>query len=105
MDKTLGQYLAEHRYNLRMTQDAFGAKYGISGPAVFKFEKGYVHLRLALWFRISQAMGMPERKAVLMHVRYTLPSEFHSLFNPDSKPPAPTGETCGGLAATFCSRV
>ncbi len=88
MDKPIGQLIVAYRYKVRMTQDQFGVKYGVSGPAIFKFEKGYVHPNLALWLRISPDMGITERKAVLMHVRSKLPSEFHSLINPDSKPPA-----------------
>jgi len=88
MSKSLGEIIQDHRFKLRMTQDQFGSKYAVSGPAIFKFEKGYVHPSLTLWLRISEDIGFPERKAVLMHVQSKLPDEFRALIKPDSKPKA-----------------
>lgn len=89
MSKSLSELIQGHRSKLKMTQDEFGSKYGVSGPAIFKFEKGYVHPSLILWLRISKDIGIPEGKAVLMHVQSKMPDEFKDLIKPDSKPKAP----------------
>jgi DNA-binding XRE family transcriptional regulator len=64
-----------------MTQDQFGAKYGVSGPAVFKFEKGYVKPSLDLWLKMSRDLDIPEKKAVLLWVKAKLPQEFQSIID------------------------
>ena len=42
MESFLGEIIYQSRLKLGMTQDQYGAKYDVSGPAVFKFEKGFV---------------------------------------------------------------
>jgi hypothetical protein len=53
-----------------------GSTYSVSGPAIFKFEKGYVVPSLQLWLRMSKDMGIDTRTAVLMHIQEKLPQEY-----------------------------
>lgn len=77
----LGDRIYEHRVALDMTQDQFGAKYGVSGPAIFKFEKGYVKPSLNLWLQMAKDFKIPEKKAVLMWVKSRLPEKFQNLID------------------------
>jgi DNA-binding XRE family transcriptional regulator len=54
-------------------------RYKVSGPAIFKVEKGYVTPSLKLWRVIAADMGIAEKEAVLMWVRQKLPSRYHFL--------------------------
>ena len=73
MAKITAQRILRHRKRLGMTQEEFGQQYGVSGPAVFKFEKGYVVPSLRLWLKIAAEMRIPTKTAVLMHVYDKLP--------------------------------
>ena len=97
MGKSLGDLIYAHRAKMETTQDEFGSKYGVSGPAIFKFEKGYVHPSLPLWLRFSEDMDIPENKAVLMQVQSKLRDEFKSLIKPDVKPKVPKRVTKGKI--------
>jgi len=77
----IGERIYEHRVALELTQDQFGAKYGVSGPAIFKFEKGYVKPSLDLWLVLSKDFKIPEKKAVLMWVKSRLPEKYQSLID------------------------
>ena len=79
MENILGTRIAESRDRLGLTQDQFGARYGVSGPAVFKFEKGYVKPSLDLWLKMARDCNVPERKAVLLWIRAKLPKEYQSF--------------------------
>jgi len=81
MENILGARIAELRKKLGLTQDQFGARYGVSGPAVFKFEKGYVKPSLELWLKIARECGIPEKKAVLLWVRAKLPQQFQPFID------------------------
>ncbi len=81
MENILGVRIAEAREKLGLTQDQFGARYGFSGPAVFKFEKGYVKPSLDLWLKIARDCGIPEKKAVLLWIRVKLPKEYQSYID------------------------
>ncbi len=74
--KLIAAQLTRYRKRLKVTQDQFGSDYGVSGPAVFKFEKGYVCPGLPLWLRLSKAMGIDARRAVLMWAKDRLPDQF-----------------------------
>ncbi len=74
----LGRMIQEFRERNGLTQDNLGRRYDISGPAVFKFEKGYVNPSLELWKRIAADMGLGEPEAVLIWVRAKLPEEHQS---------------------------
>src|SRR5690242_16637083 len=73
-------YLGEIIYNARqkenLTQDQYGSRYSVSGPAIFKFEKGYVKPSLDLWLRMSLDAGISERRAVLLWVKSKLPEKY-----------------------------
>ena len=77
----LGECIYEHRKALEMTQDQFGAKYEVSGPAVFKFEKGYVKPSLRLWLVMAKDCKIPESKAVLLWVKSRLPQKYQDLID------------------------
>ena len=42
MDNRIGKTIERYRKSLGKTQDQLGAMYSVTGPAIFKFEKGYV---------------------------------------------------------------
>jgi DNA-binding XRE family transcriptional regulator len=79
MENILGVKIAEAREKMKLTQDQFGARYGVSGPAVFKFEKGYVKPSLDLWLKMAHDSNLGEKKAVLMWIKAKLPREFQSF--------------------------
>jgi DNA-binding XRE family transcriptional regulator len=79
MANFLGKRIFELRSKLHLTQDQFGAKYGVSGPAIFKFEKNYVKPSLALWLKIARDCGLEERQAVLLWVKAKLPDQYHDF--------------------------
>lgn len=79
MANIIGDVLYESRVNQGLTQDQFGAKYDVSGPAVFKFEKGYVKPSLDLWLKMAADFGIPEKTAVLMWLKSRLPEKYQSL--------------------------
>ncbi len=93
MANLIGDVIYENRVNEGLTQDQFGSKYDISGPAVFKFEKGYVKPSLDLWLRMAADFKIPEKTAVLMWLKSRLPEKFQSLIeikNPQAVAEAPT---------------
>jgi transcriptional regulator with XRE-family HTH domain len=77
----IGRRIYDIRKNLKLTQDEFGRRYDISGPAVFKFEKGKVKPSLELWLRIAKDMGMPESRAVLIWAREKLPEKYREYID------------------------
>ena len=85
MKNEIGALIAKDRENLELTQDQYGRKYDVSGPAIFKFERSYVKPSLDLWLKISKGMGMKEQKAVLMWVRAKLPRKYQSFIDIDVK--------------------
>ena len=56
MKNYLGDIIFEYRKKVNLTQDQYGSKYRVSGPAVFKFEKGYVKPSLELWLKMAAEM-------------------------------------------------
>jgi len=76
MKNILGTRILEYRESLKLTQDQFGAKYGVSGPAIFKFEKGYVKPSLDLWMSMARDLGLSDRRAVLLWIKAKLPDKF-----------------------------
>ena len=76
MKRFIGDVIFATRREQKLTQDQYGAKYGISGPAVFKFEKNYVRPSLNLWLRMAKDAGMAERRAVLLWVKNRLPEPY-----------------------------
>ena len=81
MSNVVGEAIFRHRKKIGMTQDQFGAKFHVSGPAIFKFEKGYVRPSLDVWLKISADIKIPRTHAVLMWLKDRLPDEFSSLID------------------------
>lgn len=78
MSETLGKIVFRSRSQLNLTQDEFGARYSVSGPAIFKFEKDYVRPSLALWLAIASDAELTERRAVILWLRAKLPPEYQA---------------------------
>lgn len=81
MENIIGTRIAESRQTLGLTQDQFGARYGVSGPAVFKFEKGYVKPSLDLWLKMARDCDIAEKKAVLLWVKAKLPPQYRTFID------------------------
>lgn len=77
--ETIGQYIYELRIQKGLTQDQFGKLYQISGPAVFKFEKGFVKPSLELWLSIAKDVPLSDKVAVLLWIRDRLPENFQDV--------------------------
>lgn len=75
MKNILGTRILEYRESFGLTQDQFGSKYSVSGPAIFKFEKGYVKPSLELWLKIARDFGLNDRRAVLLWIKAKLPEK------------------------------
>jgi DNA-binding XRE family transcriptional regulator len=76
MKNYLGEIIYQSRLDLDLTQDQYGAKYGVSGPAIFKFEKGYVRPSLELWLKMATDVGLTERRSVLLWLKSKLPDNY-----------------------------
>lgn len=72
----IGGIIYDSRMNLDLTQDEFGSRYSVSGPAVFKFEKGYVRPSLDLWLQMANDAGLTDRRAVLLWLKSKLPEKY-----------------------------
>jgi transcriptional regulator with XRE-family HTH domain len=83
VEGTMSNYIGEEIYRNRkaqkLTQDQYGLRFSVSGPAIFKFEKGFVRPSLKLWLEISEDLKIPERKAVLMWIKDRLPDKFQHI--------------------------
>ncbi len=76
MKTEIGEMIGASRTKMGLTQDQFGKKYNVSGPAIFKFEKSYVKPSLDLWMLMAKDMKIAEKEAVLTWVRAKLPKRF-----------------------------
>ena len=76
MENILGDIIFEIRKKADLTQDQYGLQYNVSGPAVFKFEKGFINPSLELWIRMAADAEIPQRRAVLLWARRKLPERF-----------------------------
>ena len=72
----LGAIIHSERSALDLTQDEFGQRYDVSGPAIFKFEKGFVRPSLNLWLRMAADAELTERRAVLLWLKSKLPEQY-----------------------------
>lgn len=73
----LGTRIMDFRKSNALTQADLADRYEISGPAVFKFEKGFVTPSLKLWNKMSADMDIPTKEAVLIWVKEKLPERMH----------------------------
>jgi DNA-binding XRE family transcriptional regulator len=96
IEKSMKNYLGDIVYNSRqrgnLTQDQYGSKYSVSGPAIFKFEKGYVKPSLELWLKMGLDAGISERRAVLLWVKSKLPEKYQEYIEMQSAAVAESGE-------------
>ena len=74
--KILAGTILKSRLAMGLTQDEFGQHYDVSGPAIFKIEKGFVRPSLKLWLRIAQDAELTERRAVLLWSQSKLPQQY-----------------------------
>jgi DNA-binding XRE family transcriptional regulator len=81
----IGDLIGASRTKLNLTQDQFGKRYNVSGPAIFKFEKGYVKPSLELWLRMAKDIDISEQEAVLMWARGKLPKKFQSFVSMEAQ--------------------
>lgn len=72
----LGDIIYRNRIGRDLTQDEYGSRYNISGPAVFKFEKGYVRPSLELWLSMARDSEITQRRAVLLWLKSKLPAAY-----------------------------
>jgi transcriptional regulator with XRE-family HTH domain len=105
MQNILGARIAESREQLGLTQDQFGARYGVSGPAIFKFEKGYVKPSLDLWLKMARDCNVPEKKAVLLWVKAKLPEEYQSFIDLSNAAVAEPAVAYGKESRTNYARI
>lgn len=75
----LGSRIMSYRKARKLTQADLAERYSVSGPAIFKFEKGFVTPSLKLWQKIASNIGIPEKEAVLIWVREKLPPNMKNL--------------------------
>lgn len=77
----LGQIIYKSRLALDLTQDEYGQRYSVSGPAIFKFEKGYVRPSLALWLKMAADTELSEKRAVLLWLKCKLPEQYQAYLS------------------------
>ncbi len=82
MSGSVSGRILSHRQKNGETQDQFGRRYGVSGPAIFKFEKGFINPKLSLWLSITKDMSMDPRRAVNMWVKNGLPEQYQNALCP-----------------------
>lgn len=76
MHRYIGEIIQKHRRDLQMTQDEYGNLYQVSGPAIFKFEKGFVKPSLQLWMKIAAGANLSAPWAVRIWLRDSLPPRY-----------------------------
>ena len=84
--KILADTIYKSRLAMGLTQDELGQRYDVTGPAIFKFEKGFVRPSLKLWLRIAQDADLTERRAVLMWIQTKVPQEYQQYVDLASSP-------------------
>jgi transcriptional regulator with XRE-family HTH domain len=95
---TLGEFIRQDRQTKDLTQDEYGMKFDVSGPAIFKFERGFVRPSLKLWMEIAKGLDIPERRAALLWLKESLPKAYQQYLqiNHDApKPSSSRGKTAG----------
>jgi len=80
MGNEIGKTIERYRKSLGKTQDQLGAMYSVTGPAIFKFEKGYVKPSLELWMKIAFDAGLTPKKALLCWIKDKLPEKYVEIF-------------------------
>ena len=80
----LGSRIMDYRKEHDLTQTDLAVRFDVSGPAIFKFEKGFVTPSLRLWLKMAANLGIPEKEAVLVWVREKLPQKMRSIVDETS---------------------
>ena len=80
MENRIGKTIERYRKSLGKTQDQLGAMYNVTGPAIFKFEKGYVKPSLDLWMKLAYDAGLTPKKALLCWIKDKLPEQYLEIF-------------------------
>ncbi|MBM3333283.1 helix-turn-helix transcriptional regulator [Candidatus Sumerlaeota bacterium] len=80
MGNQIGKTIERYRRSLGKTQDQLGAMYSVTGPAIFKFEKGYVKPSLELWMKIAYDAGLTPKKSLLFWIKDKLPDKYLEVF-------------------------
>ena len=75
-EKHIAKIIERLRKRQGLVQNEFGERYGVSGPAIFKFEKGFITPSLKLWLPMAQDVGLDERRAVVLWVKDKLPEPY-----------------------------
>lgn len=95
MKNYLGEIIYRNRLSLDLTQDEYGSRYSVSGPAIFKFEKGYVRPSLELWLKMAHDAEINERRAVLLWLKSKLPEPYQDYVELQSAAAAESGGAYG----------
>jgi DNA-binding XRE family transcriptional regulator len=80
MGNRIGKTVERYRKSLGKTQDQLGAMYSVTGPAIFKFEKGYVKPSLELWMKIAYDAGLTPKKSLMCWIKDKLPEQYLEIF-------------------------
>jgi len=80
MNNRIGKTVERYRRSLGKTQDQLGAMYSVTGPAIFKFEKGYVKPSLELWMKIAYDAGLTPKKALMCWIKDKMPEQYLEIF-------------------------
>ena len=81
MGSLIGDLIYRERLRLKITQDQFGEQYQVTGPAVFKFEKGGINPSFKLWMRMAKDFGLDEPDAVVLWCKCKLAPEMQHLIS------------------------
>ena len=72
----IGQIMRRSRLAQDLTQDQYAEKYQLSGPVVFKFERGYLRPKRETWLAMADNAGLTQRRAVAVWLKAKLPPEY-----------------------------
>jgi DNA-binding XRE family transcriptional regulator len=101
MNNRIGKTIERYRRSLGKTQDQLGAMYSVTGPAIFKFEKGYVKPSLELWMKIAYDAGLTPKKSLLCWIKDKLPEQYLEIIESmeaESEKAEPTESRPAGFA-------
>ena len=76
MKNYVGEIISKARKKNNLSQDQYGMKYNITGPAICKMVNGEIKPSIKKWLRMATDYGLSERRAVLMWIKDRLPDEY-----------------------------
>jgi DNA-binding XRE family transcriptional regulator len=77
--QTISEVVSEIRVKTNLTQDDFGKLFGVSGPAIYKIEKGKMVPSFHLWLSICEAGNISKPFAVRLWAIAQVPLEYQEL--------------------------